>query len=298
MPRTGFFPIKAALSGAAFLLLLCACASPDSFGGSRQGAERWATMRGFSAKTLAAGSFALTAFTRHSAISSTTTAPTAEDTLVVYIEGDGAAWPTPFDPPRDPTPEKPLALALAAADATAHVAYLGRPCQYLAPNELAGCPPTYWIERRFAAEVVAAYDMALTQLKAQSGAKRLHPVGYSGGGVIAALLAHHREDVERLITIAAPLALADWLALHHLSPLTGSLDPMDLPVAPDEPRGKRKEIHFVGSADRIVPPALLTRYVARHGGRIESIAGFDHERYWSRDWPQLVRRARNEEKTP
>lgn len=294
MPRTGFFPIKAALSGAAFLLLLCACVSPDSFGGSRQAAERWAAMRGFSAKTLAAGSFTLTAFTRHSA----SALQTAEDTLVVYIEGDGAAWPTPFDPPRDPTPQNPLALALAAADPAAHVAYLGRPCQYLAPTELARCPPAYWIERRFAAEVITAYDTALTQLKAQSGTKRLHLVGYSGGGVIAALLARQRKDIGRLITVAAPLALADWLALHHLSPLTGSLDPMDLPVAPDEPHGKRKEIHFAGSADRIVPPALLTRYVARHGGRIENIAGFDHERHWSRDWPQLVRRARNEEKTP
>jgi dienelactone hydrolase len=292
MALAGVFPVKAALTGAAFSLLLAVCvlsgcASPDSFGGSREAAGNWALARGFSSVTIVAGDFELAGFVRKSRLPSAT--------LVVYIEGDGAAWPTPFHPPADPTPQKPVALALAAADPAASVVYLARPCQYLDAAALARCAPAYWIERRFAPEVVAAFDVALTRLKAESGASRLQLVGYSGGGVIAALLAQRRDDVERLITVAAPLALADWVALHGLSPLAGSLDPADTHSGG---AATRDALHFVGDDDRVVPPALLDRYVGANGGRVERIAGYNHERYWSRDWAKLINRARNEEGRP
>lgn len=289
MLSPGSIPVKAALAGAAFSLLLAACASPDSFGGSRQAVADWAQRRGFAATSLRAGDFELAAFVR--------VAERPAETLVVYIEGDGAAWHTPFQPPRDPTPWQPTALALAAADPAAKVAYLGRPCQYLDAEALARCPPAYWSERRFAPEVVAAFDQALTRLLAGSGATRLQLVGYSGGGVIAALLAQRRDDVERLITVAAPLALAEWVALHGLSPLAGSLDPAsDRPFAGS--RQGRQALHFVGEEDRVVPPQVVERYVELRGGRSERVAGYNHERYWSRDWPRLVSRARNEEGVP
>ena len=190
---TGFLPRKAALLSAAFCLLVTACANPDYFGGSRQNVSDWGQERGFSTHSIRSGAFDLLVLvkkTRHS------------DTLNLYIEGDGAAWITAYHPPRDPTPLKPIALALAALDPAAAVAYLGRPCQYLDQTALENCSSLWWTTQRFAPEALAAYEQALDTLKVQSGARTIRLVGYSGGGVLAALLALRRQDVSSLITVA------------------------------------------------------------------------------------------------
>ncbi|CAG0973301.1 hypothetical protein RHDC4_01413 [Rhodocyclaceae bacterium] len=274
---------KAALYSAAFLFLASACANLDAFGGSRAAVVAWGAERGLAPEDMDSGRFRLLTLSRR-------TGPT--DVLTVYIEGDGAPWPTPYHPPRDPTPVKPVALALAAADPAAAVVYLGRPCQYLAAAELAACDPALWISRRFAPEIVVAYDDILSRLKARTGAARLRLVGYSGGGVVAALLALRRADVAEVVTVAAPLALADWTRHHGITALTGSLDP--LRETGPLPQG----VHWVGGRDKTVPPAIVAGFVARKGGRLATMPDFDHECCWTRDWPTLLSRSRKEEMTP
>lgn len=276
--RPGLSPVKAALLlGAAFLFGLYGCATSDSFASPGEIAA-WASERGFSIRDIEAGSFRLAAFVREPSV--------AGGTMVVYIEGDGAPWPTPYHPPRDPTPNKPVSLALAAADPSPAVVYLGRPCQYLEADALRHCDSRYWIERRFAPEVVAAYDVAVTQLKSLFRARRLRLVGYSGGGVIVALLAARRDDVDILVTVAAPLALSEWVAWHDASPLTGSLDPAGLGDKVRLPPG----VHFVGGNDRTVPIPIVERFVRRKGGRMETVPDFDHDCCWVRDWVNLLAR--------
>lgn len=274
---------KAALLSAAFLFLVAACANLDAFGGSRAAVVAWGGERGFVAEDVRAGGFRLLVLSR-------LTGPA--DVLTVYIEGDGAAWPTPYHPPRDPTPQKPVGLALAAGDPAAAVIYLGRPCQYLPPSELAACNPHYWVSRRFALEVVAAYDDILSRVKSSAAAPRLRLIGYSGGGVIAALLAARRTDVIQVVTVAAPLALTDWTTHHGISSLSGSLDP--LREAGRLPQG----IHWVGGRDKTVPPAIVAGFVAAKGGRLATMPDFDHECCWTRDWPALLPRSRKEEMNP
>lgn len=266
--------VAALFFGMAMLLQTAGCSSLNAVGGSRQALADWAAERGFAAMAMPAGDFDLAAVVRRPA--------TAVETLTLYIEGDGAAWPTPYRPPRDPTPARPVSLALAAADPAPAVAYLGRPCQYLEPEALARCSMDYWTERRFAPEVVAAYDAAASQLKAAMHARRLRLVGYSGGGVIAALLAGRRDDVDALVTVAAPLALAEWTKWHAATPLAGSLDPAAAP-----PAGVAG-VHFVGGLDRTVPAAIVERYARAQGGRVEVIPGFDHECCWTREWAALL----------
>ena len=227
-------------------------------------------------RMIEAGPFRLAAFVRER--------PIAGGTLVVYVEGDGAAWPTPYHPPRDPTPRKPIALTLAAADPAPAVVYLGRPCQYLGTEALRHCDSAYWIERRFAPEVVAGYDLVLTLLKASFQANRLRLVGYSGGGVIAVLLAARREDVDVLVTVAAPLALSEWVAWHNASPLAGSLDPAELSENVRLP----PSVHFVGGNDRTVPVPMVERFVRLKGGHMETVPDFDHDCCWARDWASLL----------
>lgn len=274
---------KAAPLGAAFLFVaLSGCSTTESFRGAREIAA-WAEQQGFSETAVQAGKFRLTVFVRKPAVPS--------DALVIYIEGDGAAWPTPYHPPRDPTPTKPVSLALAVTDASAAVVYIGRPCQYLSAEALQGCDSAYWTERRFAAEVVAAYDEAINQQKSALAARRLRLIGYSGGGVLATLLAARRDDVEVLVTVAAPLALAEWSAWHGVSPLKGSLDPAELGENVRLPFS----VHFVGGKDETVPAAIVGSFVRRKGGRMETIREFDHECCWTRDWATLLGRVKFQE---
>lgn len=203
-----------------------------------------------------------------------------EGLLVVYLEGDGAAWATPYHPPRDPTPDEPLALALALRDGRPAVVYLARPCQFLDRVALLGCPMSLWTDQRFSPQVVAAFDRALDVLKARNGATRLELIGYSGGGVLAAWLAGQREDVARWVTIAAPLALRAWTEGHGLAPLDGDPFHRNLRL----PEG----LHFVGGQDRIVPPSIVRRFVTRHGGRLVLMPDFDHHCCWHRHWPALI----------
>lgn len=274
----GLTRIQAALLGAAFLFLNQGCATPDSFGGSRAAVQEWGAARGFSASEAGSGAIRLLAMERGKIL-------TDGDPLVIYIEGDGAAWPSPYHPPRDPTPLKPIALAMASADPSMAVAYLGRPCQYLDRESLQACPPDYWTARRFAPEILGAYEMALDQLKRGTGAQRLGLVGYSGGGVIAVLLAARRNDVDFVATVAAPLAVGQWTSWHGLSALAGSLDPASL-SGNEKPPG----LHFAGSEDKTVPSAIVGSYVGARGGRLIVIPGFDHECCWTRDWKDLLGR--------
>lgn len=251
------------------------CAGLDYFGGSRQSAKLWAEARGFAELEIKAGAFDLIAFIRRPA--------TPAATLTIYIEGDGAAWPTPYHPPRDPTPLKPISLALASADPAPAVAYLGRPCQYLEAQSLEQCSSSYWVEKRFAPEVIEAIDAAVTKLKTLFGAQRIRLVGYSGGGVIAALLALRRHDVTALITVASPLAVTEWAQMKGLSPLAGSLDPLHetgkLPLA----------THWIGTEDAIVPVSIVERFAISQGGNLQQIKGYDHDCCWTRNWLQLLK---------
>jgi len=284
---SGLFVWKAALEGTAFCFLffttasLLGCTSIDRFGGSRQTVIDWSRDRGFvgTSHTLSGG-LQLLSLQRIN--------PDHQvDALHVYIEGDGAAWPNPYHPPLDPTPLQPTALALAAADRGPAVAYLGRPCQYLDVIELAACSPQYWTNRRFAPEVIAAYMEMLDRLKVTSSAGHLRLIGYSGGGVVATLLATRRDDVEQLVTVASPLAVAEWATWHKMSPLRGSLDPINEALT-----GLPPATHFVGERDSVVPARIVSLFAGLSGGRLHEVPDFDHQCCWVRDWQQLLEDAR------
>ena len=155
---------KAALFCAAFFLV--ACTDIPRFGGSRPAVEAWAEAHGFRPIALTTPPFDLLTLARLRQTPS-------ETPLTIYIEGDGAAWPGPHLPPADPTPSRPVALALADADRSTAVAYLGRPCQYLRIEALTRCPVDWWTTKRFSTTVLETYQHALDALKAKTGHRRL-----------------------------------------------------------------------------------------------------------------------------
>lgn len=276
---------KAVLSSTAFLflcLLFAGCASPDSFGGSRRAVVAWSQAQGFTPVDTGQPILGLL---RHA--EATAAGPINE--LTIYIEGDGAPWPSPWQPPHDPTPQQPVALALAAQDPAALVIYLGRPCQYLDAEQLATCPPAYWTTQRFSADVLERYQILLDRLKQDYGTEHLRLVGHSGGGVLATLLAGTRPDVRQLITVAAPLAVSRWTDWHQLTPLHGSLDPASL--LDTATFSLPPATHFIGAQDHIVPGSIVSAFIAATGGKLRTVAGFDHVCCWSRDWASLLKDA-------
>jgi pimeloyl-ACP methyl ester carboxylesterase len=111
-------------------------------------------------------------------------------------------------------------------------------------------------------------------------------VGYSGGGVIATLLATRLPRVAGVVSIAANLDVAEWARLHGYEPLHGSLDPAREPVAA-VPR-----VLLVGAKDTNVPPSSIAGYLATHpGAKVLQQASYDHVCCWVRDWGSLLRQA-------
>ena len=204
--------------------------------------------------------------------------------LTVYIESDGAPWRVPDEPPFDPTPHKPMVLQMAASDPGDTVAYLGRPCQYLAPEALARCDPALWMLGRYSEDAVATTDAAVTAMKARARASSIRLVGYSGGGAIAALVAARRDDVTCLVTIAAPLDTDAWTAAIGVSQLSYSLNPADL-------ARKLKQVsqtHFLGRNDTLVPPTTTHRFLAQvPGAQVVNRTDYDHQCCWRQDWKAL-----------
>ena len=207
--------------------------------------------------------------------------------LTVYIEGDGLAFRTRSQPSDDPTPVNPVGLAMAAADPTANILYLARPCQFAQAADNPRCAVTYWTDKRFAEEVVQAMNQAVDHYARQVPGQPLHLVGYSGGGAIAALLAARRGDVASLRTVAGNLDVAEFNRLHRTTPMPASLNPIDqaarLRVLP--------QIHFHGTADRVVPGVIAERFAQAVAGdctQVRAVPGVGHGGDWAARWPGLL----------
>lgn len=261
---------------AAVLLGGCASDVPARL----DGAAAIARGGGLSATRMAGGAFTLAVFHR-------VADPAAP--LTVYIEGDGAAWESRRRLSADPTPREATGLRLAAADPGPNVVYIGRPCQYGGATHDAACHPRYWSSHRFAPEVIAATGAVLDAALARFGGRGVDLVGYSGGGAIAALLAARRSDVHSLRTVAGTLDHAAVSRLHGVTPLGGSLNPMD------EVRRLRglPQVHFSGAADTIVPPAIAAAFATAAGpcARAVTVPGADHGDGWASRWPRLLAEA-------
>ena len=212
--------------------------------------------------------------------------------LFVYIEGDGRAYLDARTPSTDPTPLDPIALRLAAADPGPAVLYLGRPCQFAPGRADSRCQVRDWTTGRFAAHLVSALDDALNVERVKAPMRKLVLVGYSGGGVMAALVAARRSDVALVIAVAAPLDVADWTRRLGLSPLAGSQVPLDQA----ERLSRVPLVAFAGQKDETVPVASIASAIGQLGpsAKLIVVPGFDHRCCWVRDWPRLRKVASGE----
>jgi hypothetical protein len=256
------------------------CGTQSLFTTPFEHAHSLATQAGFKPIALKTQHFDLKAFIKPSA--------NPDYGITIYLEGDGRPWASSFRPPRDPSPLDPLGLRLATVASMAPIAYIARACQFLDAKALESCPSRYWTYARFAPEVVNATSLAVDQLKTRTNSNRVHLVGFSGGGVIAALVAAQRKDVASLITIAAPLDLRVWTEHHGITPMYGSLQPTDFV----ETLHKIPQIHFVGTNDAVSPSLVQQSFLTKLGqpttARIVAIEGYNHQCCWAENWSKLL----------
>ncbi|MCF8495252.1 MAG: alpha/beta hydrolase [Alphaproteobacteria bacterium] len=210
----------------------------------------------------------------------------------IYIEGDGLAWLSKTRKSLDPTPKNPVALHLATRDKAENVIYLARPCQYTKLNDpTTPCDDSYWTGKRFAPEVLAAYNKALDDIRDRYDIRGFNLIGFSGGGTVAALLAAERNDVLTLRTVAGNLDHHAHSAYHGVSVMNESLNPPDYA----ERLRAIPQIHFIGGQDKIVPPVILHSYLQALGptscAQYEMIQEAAHEEGWVEKWPELLTHA-------
>jgi len=216
--------------------------------------------------------------------------------LHVYLEGDGMAFISRTQPSQDPTPRDPVAFRLAGTHpGSGPVLYLARPCQYVEGADKRGCVEAVWTSERMSERAVRSISDALEQAKLQTGTTRLAVYGFSGGGGIAALLAQRRQDIIFLGTIAGNLDHRSWTTSLHLTPLHGSLNPMDAVTL----TARIPQLHLSGDRDSLISPSMAERWCAalppeslcRH----YIIPGMSHEGAWERVWPGFLQRCSTED---
>ncbi|WP_211320575.1 alpha/beta hydrolase [Mangrovibacter plantisponsor] len=212
---------------------------------------------------------------------------TPSQPLTIYIEGDGLAWISRYQPSSDPTPKNPVALRLAALDPGNNVVYIARPCQYIGVGSNPACQIPYWTSKRFSADVINAMSEAIDKVKQSTSATKIQLVGYSGGGTVAALLAEQRKDVLSLRTVAGYLDIEYVNQLHHVSPMPDSLNPADdagkLALTP--------QIHFSGALDTLITPEVARRFTRQTGGSCAHavlVPGMTHQGPWETQWLYLL----------
>lgn len=208
------------------------------------------------------------------------------DTLRLYISGDGMPW-RDGQPTNNPTGSRlPLGLKLFLRDPDAH-GYIGRPCYHLNGALPPGCIDALWTSHRYSEDVVAALTEQVRLLAQRYDRQAIELIGHSGGGTLALLVSSRMAEVTRVVTVAALLDPDAWVAFHDLLPLSGSLSPMATPRLLHT-----AEVHFMGSEDDVVPPALARDYQQRYPeARLRIVEGFEHRCCWESHWPGLLERA-------
>lgn len=204
--------------------------------------------------------------------------------LHIYLDGDGTPWTSNRKIADDPTPRNPLILEMMAKD-TAAAVLLGRPCYY-EPAMSPLCNESLWTSHRYGAEVVASMNAAIQRWMSAKKITRVVLIGYSGGGVLAALLASHLKNTSAVITIAANLDIEAWSRHHGYSPPSASLNPVTDAHIP----ANIQQIHLAGLQDNNVPAEIIESFSRTQNNAFYlPLPEYDHSCCWLDIWPDILR---------
>ena len=163
------------------------------------------------------------------------------NSIHIYIEGDGNSFDAYGQPTDDPTPHGTLVRDLAARDNFENVVYVARPCQFIMDDN---CKRQDWTTGRFSQKIINAESDVIKQIAKN---KHIVLVGYSGGAMVSGLVIKQNPKlkVDKWITIAGVLNHKKWTEYFGDEPLGESLNMDTLPNV--------TQVHFVGGRDKVVP---------------------------------------------
>jgi dienelactone hydrolase len=275
-----YYPNLRSITFFSFLCILQGCSSFSPSVDERISQARfWAQKAGWLELNLNSEPFQLRAYVNQES-------PINKE-LTIYIEGDGFAWVNGQYPSVDPTPQYPMALAMALRQPIGAVAYLARPCQFIGIENRQQCNTSVWTSARFSDEVVRSSNQAIDSLKLRFGAQKINLVGYSGGAAIALLVAARRDDVQMLISIAGNVNPHAWASELGLERLDGSLDTRRYISG----LLKVKQVYFIGGQDRVISPAstyaFADSFPSHFSPKVIEIRANGHVCCWVEQWPNL-----------
>ncbi|NRB10411.1 MAG: alpha/beta hydrolase [Rickettsiaceae bacterium] len=205
--------------------------------------------------------------------------------FVFYIEGDGSPFRGKYRISRNPTPTRQVLLKLATMDDRPNIVYVSRPCHYT-PKELnPKCKyHQYWTQWRLSDESVAALNQVINKV---NNNQRFSLIGYSGGGGIALLIAARNDMVKDIITIAGNLDHVTFTSHHEVTPMVGSLNPIDYALVIKH----IPQLHISGGKDKRIPPFIADQYVTASNSRCVKHKMFpkvEHNYGWNKVWPYVL----------
>lgn len=173
---------------------------------------------------------------------------------VFYIEGDGAAFNGKYRISHNPTPRRQMFINLAAMDTRPNVVYVARPCQYTEKELNPKCSNAYWTNKRMSDDSVESLNQVINSIN-KNGLFSL--VGFSGGGGVAVLIAARNNMVKDILTIAANLDHVAFTSHHNVTPMVGSLNPIDYAYKVRN----IPQLHISGAKDDKIPPFIADKFV-------------------------------------
>jgi hypothetical protein len=206
-----------------------------------------------------------------------------QDTLHIYIEGDGTPWIGGRWVATDPTPRDSVMLPLMDIDNNAAM-LLGRPC-YHRQSPDPSCHPRDWTIGRYSPRIVNSMANVIRGYQERQGFKQVVLFGHSGGGTLATLVAYKLDHVKALVTIAPNLDVDRWTQAHKFLPLAASSNPAKFPPL----ENTRTQLHLFGANDATVEAEWFNDYfrqMPRAKRRI--FEDFDHSCCWAIIWPSIL----------
>ena len=208
---------------------------------------------------------------------------------IIYIAGEGDGWAAHRTPAQNPTPRNPVAMYMAAKDGGQNVVYLARPCQYVPLSQAGACAtPKYWVEGRYAPEVIDSMNEAIDNIKQRYNFKNINLVGHASGGGVAIILAAKRHDVTSIRTTSAILDHVKWSEKYNRVKFEGSLNPIDFAPAV----ARIPQHHFFPEWNRWDYEDMYKDYynASSKSGclRGSTVNDTDHDRGWGVVWSELL----------
>lgn len=172
--------------------------------------------------------------------------------IKIYIEGDGLAWKSRNVISNNPTPINPIGLSLMTQEKNCSI-YFARVGQYITQSY----DKKYWTSHRFSKTILEDYIQLLDVIKNEYENEIFDVIGYSGGGAFALLIAANRDDIKNVITVAGNLNHSYWSEYLNISPLNGSLNPVNFAYE----LSHVNQYHLIGNNDKIIPFDVFKSYI-------------------------------------